>query len=362
MNRNLLFIGLALAAFAAAYAVTKFTGPKPTPTEKEQRAEKASNPPEQKSAPAGMVWIPGGEFAMGSDDHGMDNERPSRRVRVDGFWMDQHDVTNAEFRRFVEATHYVTTAERKPDWEAIRRQSPPGTRKPDDSQLVPGSLVFTPTSKPVPFNDLSAWWRWVAGANWKHPQGPDSNIDGKDDYPVVHVSWDDAVAYAMWAGKRLPTEAEWEFAARGGLQKKRFVWGDEFHPGGKHMANTWQGEFPIKDTAEDGYAGTSPVHAFPPNGYGLYDMAGNVWQWCSDWYRFDEHARHADEPCCENPPGPNSTFDPADPYSPRRVIKGGSFLCNVSYCESYRPSARRGTPPDTGSSHVGFRCVMSARR
>jgi formylglycine-generating enzyme required for sulfatase activity len=297
---------------------------------------------------------------MGTDDaKSMANERPAHRVRVDGFWMDRHDVTNAEFRKFVRATGYVTTAERKPDWEELKKQLPPGTKKPDASRLVPGSLVFTRTRGPVPLNDLSRWWRWVPGASWRHPEGPGSDFKGKDDHPVVQVSWHDAVRYAKWAGKRLPTEAEWEYAARGGLEGKRFPWGDEFMPGGKHMANTWQGTFPVKDTAEDGYSGTSPVGSFSANGYGLFDMGGNVWQWCSDWYRADQHARSAEQGCCANPAGPADTFDPADPYSPRRVIKGGSFLCNPSYCESYRPSARRGTPPDTGSSHIGFRCVKS---
>jgi sulfatase modifying factor 1 len=313
-------------------------------------------------APPGMVWVPPGEFTMGTDDpDSMANERPAHRVRVDGFWMDATDVTNAAFRRFVEATNYVTTAERKPDWEEMKKQLPPGTPKPADDQLVPGSLVFTPTPGPVPFDDLSRWWRWVPGASWRHPEGPDSNLDGKDDHPVVQVSWEDAAAYARWAGKRLPTEAEWEHAARGGLEGKRFVWGDEFRPGGQYRANTYQGEFPVRDTAADGYAGTSPVKAFPPNGYGLYDMAGNVWQWCSDWYRADAHEQGARQGCCANPAGPRDCWDPTNPYAPERVIKGGSFLCSPAYCESYRPSARRGTPPDTGSSHIGFRCVRSAR-
>jgi formylglycine-generating enzyme required for sulfatase activity len=357
--RVALVAALAATAGLTAYGVTTFLNrgghgqlTKGTDAPDDMTTEPPGDPP------PGMVWVPPGEFTMGTDDpNTMANERPAHRVRLHGLWMDQHDVTNAEFRRFVEATGYVTTAERKPDWEDIRKQVPPGTPRPPDDQLVPGSLVFTPTPGPVPLDDLSAWWRWVPGASWRHPAGPGSGLDGKDDYPVVQVSWDDAVAYAKWAGKRLPTEAEWEHAARGGLDGKRFAWGDEFRPGGKHMANTWQGQFPVRDTAEDGYAGTSPVGAFPPNGYGLSDMAGNVWQWCSDWYRADVHEQCSKKGCCDNPPGPRESWDPADAYAPRRVIKGGSFLCNVDYCESYRPSARRGTPPDTGSSHIGFRCV-----
>jgi sulfatase modifying factor 1 len=317
---------------------------------------------ERGEAPDGMKWIPGGEFRMGSDAATSQlNERPAHRVRVAAFWMDEHPVTNAEFRAFVEATGYVTTAERKPDWEEIRKQVPPGTPKPDEARLVPGSLVFAPPSHAVPLTDLTQWWRWTPGASWRHPQGPDSTLDGRENHPVTQVSWDDAVAYAKWAGKRLPTEAEWEFAARGGLDGKRYNWGDEATPGGRHMANIFHGDFPHRQTADDGYAATSPVGSFPPNGYGLVDMAGNVWQWTSDLYRADEFARRAaDETLCDNPQGPTSTYDPADPYAVRRVIKGGSFLCHVTYCESYRPSARRGTPPDTGSSHVGFRLVKDA--
>lgn len=316
--------------------------------------------------PPGMVWIAGGEFTMGTDDpKSQPNERPAHRVRVDGFWIDRCAVTNAEYRAFVEATGYLTTAERKPDWEEIRKQVPPGTPKPDDSIMVPGSLVFSPPDHAVPLNDMSGWWAWTPGADWKHPDGPASDIEGKDRYPVVHVSYEDAVAFTKWAGKRLPTEAEWEFAARGGLDGKRYPWGDGFTPAGpdgkpRHMANTFQGSFPHRNTVEDGHAGRAPVGAFPPNGYGLYDMAGNVWNWCSDLYRADAHAQVAGRGLCENPTGPSTTWDPADPVNTERhVIKGGSFLCHPSYCESYRPSARRGTPPDTGSSHVGFRCVVT---
>jgi formylglycine-generating enzyme required for sulfatase activity len=297
---------------------------------------------------------------MGTDDmRSMANERPAHRVKVDGFWIDEHPVTNAEFQKFIEATGYVTTAERKPDWEELKKQLPPGTPKPADELLVPGSLVFTPPSQAVPLNNLANWWNWTPGADWRHPRGPGSTIEGLENHPVVQVSWDDAVAYAKWAGKRLPTEAEWEYAARGGLEGQRYSWGNEFRPKGKHMANTFQGEFPYAAKPEDGFAATSPVGSFPPNGYGLYDMAGNVWQWTADWYRVDTFTEQASQGHCENPKGPDSSFDPGDPYAPKRVIKGGSFLCHVSYCESYRPSARRGTPPDTGSSHVGFRLVKS---
>lgn len=312
--------------------------------------------------PSGMVWIPPGTFTMGTDDlRSMSNERPAHKVHVDGFWMDEHDITNADFQKFVEATGYVTTAERKPDWEELKKQLPPETPKPKDDLLVPGSLVFTPPSQPVPLDNMANWWTWTPGASWRHPEGPKSDLKGRANYPVVQVSWDDALAYAKWAGKRLPTEAEWEYAARGGLEGKRYSWGDEFRPNGRFMANTFQGHFPDKQDPEDGFAGTSPVKSFPPNGYGLYDMGGNVWQWTSDWYRSDTFAEDAAKGgVCGNPTGPTDSFDPLDPYAPKRVIKGGSFLCNPSYCESYRPSARRGTPPDTGSSHVGFRLAKSS--
>jgi formylglycine-generating enzyme required for sulfatase activity len=309
--------------------------------------------------PRGMVWIPGGEFTMGTEaEIGWPDEKPAHRVRVDGFWMDETAVTNAQFREFVEATGYVTTAEQPVDAEEILRQLPPGTPPPPKENLVPGSLVFQPTSGPVQdFRDFSQWWHWTPGANWKHPEGRGSSIEGKEDHPVVHVSWHDAVAYTKWAGKRLPTEAEWEFAARGGLDNKLYAWGDQPFSEEKPQCNCWQGEFPWQNTAQDGYARTSPVKAFPPNGYGLYDMAGNVWQWCSDWYHAKLYRQRAGQGVIVNPAGPERSFASHQPYSPLRCQKGGSFLCHPSYCWRYRPSARHGCTPDTGMSHVGFRCV-----
>jgi len=329
----------------------------------------------QDEAPPGMVWIPAGEFTMGTDDkQSMPNERPAFRVRLDGFWMDEHDVTNAEFARFVEATHYVTVAERPVDWEELKSQVPPGTPKPPDEMLLPGSLAFTPPPGQVDLRDMSGWWSWTTGADWKHPEGPASTIAGRDALPVVQVAWDDAFAYATWAGKRLPTEAEWEYAARGGAKTNtRFIWGDEFRPAGPDgtpgpfRCNRFTGDFPYRDTAEDGFAGVAPVKSFPPNGYGLYDMAGNVWQWTADLYRVDSHdlaakdAAAAPGGCCFDPRGPLEAYNPVRevPDALERVIKGGSFLCDPSYCESYRPTARRGMPPDTGTGHTGFRCVMT---
>lgn len=322
-------------------------------------------------APAGMAWIPGGSFAMGTDDpNSFPNEGPAHQVTVHGYWMDVHPVTNAEFAKFVAATGYVTVAEKPVDWEELKKQVPPGTPKPPDDTLRPGALVFTPPNHPVPLNNMAGWWTWIIGADWKHPEGPGSTLANRDNHPVVQIAWEDATAYAKWAGKRLPTEAEWEFAAHGGGHS-RYWWGTEITPGGKYMANTFQGDFPNNNTVADGFAGTSPVDAFPANGYGLRDMAGNVWNWCADIYRADTFAQRAGkQELCGDPTGPNLALaerpmrgDPspaAVPGQVRHVVKGGSFLCHISYCESYRPTARRGVPPDTGSAHTGFRCVMDA--
>src|SRR5215471_16912371 len=261
--------------------------------------------------PDGMAWIPGGEFSMGSEDESMRDARPYHRVAVDGFWMDRTDVTNEQFARFVEATHYVTIAERQPDARDFPGAPP--------ENLVAGSVVFTPPPAPVSLEDHFVWWRYVKGANWRHPEGPDSNLKGRGNHPVVHVAYDDALAYARWAGKRLPTEAEWEFAARGGLDRKPFVWGDEFKPGGKFQANTFQGHFPDHNTGEDGFIGTSPVGSFPPNGFGLFDMAGNVWEWTSDWYRADYYQTlAATKQITRNPQGPPDSYDPSEPGTKKR--------------------------------------------
>jgi formylglycine-generating enzyme required for sulfatase activity len=341
----LLLALFAVGGFAASYAAVLWS---------RRPAEAAGGPP-------GMVWIPGGEFTMGTDlELGWPDEKPAHRVQVDGFWMDQTEVTNAQFAVFVEATGYVTTAEKPPVAEEILKQMPPGTPPPPKEKLVPGSLVFQPTQGPVDTRDFSQWWHWTPGASWRHPEGPASSIKGREDHPVVQVSWDDAAAYAKWAGKRLPTEAEWEFAARGGLEGKPYVWGDEPPSKGKPRCNIWQGEFPWKNTAEDGYERTAPVKSYASNGYQLYDMAGNVWEWCADWYQRDLYRQRAGQGVVVNPTGPEETRDPARPFMPQRVQRGGSFLCNDSYCSRYRPSARHGCSPDTGMSHVGFRCVKSA--
>ncbi len=304
-----------------------------------------------------MVWIPGGKFSVGTNDpEAYDAEKPAVNVDVSGFWMDATEVTNAEFEAFVKATEYLTVAERPIDWEELKKQLPPGTPKLDDSVLQPGSMVFSPPPTMVPLEDISLWWSWVTGANWRHPEGPKSNLEGKENHPVVHIAFEDAEAYAKWAGKRLPTEFEWEFAARGGVNGKRFAWGDELTPEGKFLANTFQGMFPYRNEGSDGYVGTSPVKTYPANSFGLYDMIGNVWELTSDWYDALKFARIAGK-APKLDAGMNPCYNPTNPYAMERVIKGGSYLCAANYCVNYRPSARQGQAFDSGTSNVGFRLV-----
>jgi formylglycine-generating enzyme required for sulfatase activity len=288
-----------------------------------------------------MVWIPAGKFWMGSEDAVFADARPVHEVELDGFWMDKTEVSNAQFARFVEETGYVTYAEGSHDG------------------LKPGSFTFKGPSGPVPMDNPYKWWVYEEGLNWRHPEGPGSTIEGREQHPVVHVCWHDAVAYAKWAGKRLPTEAEWEYAARGGLDRKRYCWGDELKPGGKWQANVWQGRFPYENTAEDGFKGTAPVASFPANGYGLHDMSGNVWEWCADWYRPDYYL----ESPSKNPQGPAAvtSYDPNEPQTPKRVQRGGSFMCSDLYCIRYLPAGRGKGEPNSAAIHVGFRCVRSAR-
>jgi formylglycine-generating enzyme len=297
----------------------------------------------------GMAWIPAGEFQMGSADF-YPEERPVHRVAVAGFWMDQHPVTVTEFRRFIKATGYQTVAERP-----LHAADYPDA---DPVLLVPGSLVFRRTSGPVDTRDFRQWWDYVPGACWRHPEGPASDLRRRDRHPVTHVAYEDAETYASWVGKALPTEAEWEFAARGGLDGAAYVWGDEFAPDGRQMANTWQGEFPWQNLLLDGYEGTSPAGAFPPNGYGLHDMAGNVWEWTCDYFRPRHHNAADAAPCCM-PRNPAVTEPGRDFGSaiPRRVIKGGSHLCAPNYCLRYRPAARQGEAVDSSAGHLGFRCI-----
>jgi formylglycine-generating enzyme required for sulfatase activity len=305
----------------------------------------------------GMIRIPGGTFRMGSDKH-YPEEAPVHRVTVDAFWIDRTPVTNRQFKAFVRATGYVTSAQIAPEAKDY-----PGAVA---HMLYAGSLVFTPPARPVDLRNWGEWWAFLKGADWRHPYGPKSNINGRDNHPVVHVTFADALAYATWAGKDLPTEAEWEFAARGGIDGADYAWGDEFTPGGTHQANTWQGEFPRQNLCTDGFERTSPVTAFAPNGYGLHDMIGNVWEWTTDWF---SHAHTADaaKACCipENPRGApkHASYDPTQPQIniPRKVIKGGSHLCAPNYCRRYRPAARHAQPVDTSTSHVGFRCVIRER-
>jgi formylglycine-generating enzyme required for sulfatase activity len=303
-------------------------------------------------SPRGMSWIPGGTFLMGSNDH-YPEEAPAHRVSVKGFWIDRHTVSNADFQRFVDATGHVTLAERP-----ANPADYPGA-KPE--MLAPASVVFAKPAHRVSLNDHYNWWAYTPGADWRHPRGPASSLDGLENHPVVHVAFEDVEAYAKWIGKEIPTEAEWEFAARGGLDGAQYVSGDEFMPDGKPVMNTWQGEFPWQNLLEDGYELTAPVGVFPPNGYGLYNMTGNVWEWTTDWYQ--DHGKSS-RPCCtvDNPRGgtAESSVDPrlAGITIPRKVMKGGSYLCAPNYCRRYRPAARMPQPIDTSICHLGFRCIL----
>lgn len=346
-------IPLPLVLNASSASVTECTPTLPNPG------------PPPSASPSGMVWIPGGEFSMGSQACStsvcsvagiVGDAQPIHRVYVDGFWMDTTEVTNAQFAEFVQATNYITVAEIIPTQEEFPSLPP--------EALVAGSTIFTPTATPVPLNNYLQWWSYVPQANWRHPAGPGSDLSGKDHYPVVHVCYKDAEAYVKWAGKRLPTEAEWEFAARGGAAGNLYAWGNDVKPGGAWKANIYQGQFPVHDTGEDGFVGIAPAAQFPPNAYGLYDVAGNVWEWCSDWYRPDTYAGQvAGHPgaVIRNPHGPSESFDPEEPNEKKRVQRGGSFLCTDQYCIRYMVGTRGRGEISTASNHVGFRCVMSPK-
>jgi len=314
----------------------------------------------QAESTAGMVWVEGGNYTMGGDnDQAREDEYPEHPTAIDGFWMDETEVTNAQFRTFVEATKYITTAEKEITREDILAQLPEGTVLPEDLDLSPFSLVF---NSPPPSNRAYSpqdWWSVIKGANWQHPQGPDTDLEGRENQPVVHISWYDAMAYCKWQGKRLPTEAEWEFASRGGKEGGIYPWGSE--PVSTKMANYWQGEFPTNHLVQDGFERLAPVKSFPPNPLGLYDMAGNVWEWCADWYRHDYYQAAKTTRTVQNPLGPTDSFDPQEPSVPKKVVRGGSFLCNDSYCSGYRVAARMKSSPDTGLEHTGCRCVRDGK-
>jgi len=317
-------------------------------------------PQSTEPAPAGMAWIAGGEFSMGcADPRGkpfggpdpMNDARPIHRVSVNSFWIDKTEVTNAQFAIFVTETNYVTVAERKPKAEDFPGAAP--------ENLIAGSIIFAPPAEKISLEDHYRWWNYLPGVNWRHPTGPDSSIETHDNDPVVHIAYEDAEAFAAWAGKRLPTEAEWEFAARGGLSGSLYPWGNDFRPAGRWLANTWQGSFPAENTRDDGYEGVSPVASFPANAYGLFDVSGNVWEWCCDWYRPDSYAAdiRASGSLIRNPIGPRESFDPQEPGQSKRVLRGGSFLCSDQYCARYILGTRGKGEISSGCNHIGFRCV-----
>ncbi len=376
---GLMVLSAALVAFLAVYTRTDplqqvvkpdATGQKITDIQSAASTDSAvgafaetvvSKLPAPRAAPEGMVWIPGGTFSMGCDAEaeslcslpGVTRDAlPIHRVSVGGFWMDATEVTNGQYEQFVKATGYVTVAEQRPTQDEFPTAPP--------ENLIAGSTVFTSTQQAVPLNDYFQWWSYVAGADWRHPAGPGSDLKGREKYPVVQIAYEDAVAYAAWAGKRLPTEAEWEFAARGGIAGSLYTWGNELKPGGQFQANIYQGEFPLEggDTGEDGFKGLAPVAQFPPNAYGLYDVAGNAWEWVSDWYRHDYYKTLAEQgEVTHDPQGPESSLDPAEPTEKKRVHRGGSFLCTDQYCTRYMIGTRGKGEVRTASNHVGFRCV-----
>lgn len=337
-------------------------------TNKEKETTQAPQPPQEETVASktadrsGMVLIPAGYFTMGGkSDQASEDEFPRHEVSVSSFYMDETEVTNAQFEAFVKATGYITIAERDIDWDEMLKQLPPNTPRPADSVLRAGSMVFKQTDSPVSLEDYSQWWEWMIGANWRQPEGPGSQISDRMNHPVVHIAWDDAQAYATWAGKRLPTEAEWEWASMGGDTKAKYPWGNESVETATDKANFWQGKFPYQNYVLDGFEGTAPVKSFSPNAFGLYDMAGNVWEWCVDKYDVNAYQNDAQQGTVTDPSGSRRYNDPRDPYSPKHVIRGGSFLCNDDYCSGYRVSRRMSSTKDSGFNHTGFRCVVEVK-
>ncbi|WP_417360617.1 formylglycine-generating enzyme family protein [Galbibacter sp.] len=361
-------ITLLITALSCLLVSCKNTKESPSNASKSSKAlttqiEVVKKKPTDIITPEGMVWIPGGNFTQGArqgDSFALEHEKPAHPVAVDGFFMDITEVTNDEFSEFVNQTGYITIAEREIDWQDLKKQLPAGTPKPHDSILQPGSLVFKKTATSVPnLYDFSQWWEWKIGANWKHPKGPESTIEGKGNYPVVHIAFADAIAYCEWAGRKLPTEAQWELAANAGMRNKRYTWGDNETELNAN-ANTWTGEFPTQNDQIDGFENKAPVKSFPPNAYGLYEIAGNVWEWTQDWYHVDYYKQLLENGVVHNPNGAEKAFNPNNPYSQEKIIKGGSFLCSDTYCASYRISARMATSTDSGQAHLGFRTIATA--